>query len=136
MIAGGSYSMWFFLEWIRKCMCDQHKKSHSLGIPFSGLGIFKRCYTIFWNNTCNELQFFQNFPDKPTKFSGVFTKAFLQPCCLFFFLEQTTNRRIDLLFQVLRYPAYFTGLELLPEPPKISFVSYYIQKIRLSHVSQ
>ena len=39
------------------------------------------------------------------------------PAC-FFFLEQTTDRQIDLLFWVLRYPAHCTGLELLPEPPQ------------------
>ena len=45
-------------------------------------------------------------------------KAFPQPSCLFFFLEQTTDRQIDLLFWVLRYPAHCTGLEFLPEPPQ------------------
>ena len=35
-----------------------------------------------------------------------------------FSLEQTTDRKIDLLFWVLRYSAHCTGLELLPEPPK------------------
>ena len=33
------------------------------------------------------------------------------PAC--FFLEQTTDRQIDLLFWVLRYPAHCTGLESL-----------------------
>ena len=43
----------------------------------------------------------QNFRGKPN-FSGVFKKAFAQQPC-FFFLEQTTDRQIGLLFQVLRY---------------------------------
>ena len=41
-----------------------------------------------------------------------------QPPCLFFFLEQTTDREINLPFWVLRYPAHCTGLELLPKPPQ------------------
>ena len=102
---------WNLQEW-------STKKPNSLGVPFFGLGIFKGCYTLLWNHTCNELRFFQNFQDKPRNFSGVFTKAFPQPPCLFFFLEQTTDRQIDLLFWVLRYPAHCTGLELLPEPPQ------------------
>ena len=94
------------------------EKSHSLEVPSFGIGIFKGCYTLLWNHTCNELRFFQNFQDKSRNFSGVFTKAFPQPPCLFFFLEQTTDRQIDLLFWVLRYPAQCTGLELFLEPPK------------------
>ena len=93
-------------------------KPHGLGVPFFGLGIFKRCYTLLWNRTCNELQFFQNFQDKNANFSGVFTKVFSLPSCLFFFLEQTTDKQIDLLFWILRYPAHSTGLEFLPEPPQ------------------
>ena len=85
------------------------------------------CYTPLWNHACNDPQFFQNFQDKPRNFNGGFTKAFPRPC-LFFFLEQTKDRRID-LFWVLRYPAYCTGLELLPEPPQnIKSVADYIQK--------
>ena len=39
---------------------------------------------------------------------------FNHPAC--FFLEQTTDdRKIDLLFFVLRYPVQCTGLELIPE---------------------
>ena len=99
------------------------RKPHFLGVPFFGLGIFKGCYTLLWNHTCNDLWFFQNFQGKPRTFSGVLKKTFPQPPLLVFFLEQTTDRQIDLLFWVLRYPAYCTGLELLPEPPqnKISF---------------
>ena len=41
-----------------------------------------------------------------------------QPPCLFFFLEQTTDRQIDLLFWLLRYPGHFIALELLAEPPQ------------------
>ena len=94
------------------------KKPHSLGVSFFGLGIFKGCYTLLWSRTCNDLRFFQNFQDKPRNFSGVFTEAFPQPPCLFFVLEQTTDRQIDLLFWVLSYPAHCTGIELLPEPPQ------------------
>ena len=37
-------------------------------------------------------------------------------CFFFFFLEKTTDRQIDLLFWVLRYPAQYADLELRPEP--------------------
>ena len=94
------------------------KKPHSLGISFFGLCVFRGFYTFLWNHPCYELQFLQNFQDKPRNISIVFTKANPQPPCLFFFLEQTTDRQIDLLFWVLRYPAHCTGLELLPEPPQ------------------
>ena len=121
MTAGGSYSLWNFLEWIRKGVELQGwstKKPHSLGVLFFGLGIFKGCHTLLRNHICNELRFFQNFYDKPRNFSGVFTKAFPQPPCLLFFLKQTTDKQIDLLFWVLRYLAHCTGLELFPEPPQ------------------
>ena len=120
MTAGRSYSMWNFPQWIRRAWNLQGwstGKPHGLGIPFFGLGIFKGCYTILWNRAWNELWFFQNFQKKPRNFNGIFTKAFPQPPYLLFFLEQTTDRQIDLLFWVLRYPAHSTGLELLPELP-------------------
>ena len=60
------------------------KKPHSLAVLFFGLGIFK-CYTLLWNRSWNELQLFQNFQDEPRNFSGIFTKAFPQPPCLYFF---------------------------------------------------
>ena len=94
-----------------------YTKPHSLGVPFFGRGIFKRCYTLLWNHTCNELRFFQNFQGKPRNFSGAFAKAFPQPPC-FFFLEQTTDRLIDLLFWILRYFVHCTALELFPELPQ------------------
>ena len=89
------------------------KKLRNLGVPFFDLGIFKECYHKFM-----ESQLFQNFQDKSRNFSGLFTKDFSQPPCLFFFLEQTTDWQIDILFWVLTYPAHCTGLELLPEPPQ------------------
>ena len=113
------------------------RKPYSLGVLFFGLGIFKGCYTLSLNHTCSNLRFFQNFQDKSRDFSGVFTKAFPQPPCLFFFLGQTTDRQIDLRFWVLRYPAHCTSLELLPEPPQ-NKICYRLHPkiIRLSSVSQ
>ena len=64
---------------------DLQKKLHSLGVSFFGHGIFKGCYTLLWNHNCNEHQFFQNFQDKLGNFTGVFTKTFPQPLCLFLF---------------------------------------------------
>ena len=52
-----------------------------------------------------------------------------------FLLEQTTDRQIDLMFGVLRYPAHCTGLERLPEAPQNKSATYCIQNIRLSPVS-
>ena len=102
---------WNLQEW-------STKKPHSLGVPFFGHGIFKGCCTLLWNHTCNKLRFSQNFQDKPRNFSRIFTKAFSQPPCSVFFLEQTTDRQTDLLFWVLRYPAHCTALQHLPEPPQ------------------
>ena len=45
------------------------------------------------------------------------------PC---FFLEQTNDRGIDLLFCVLRYLAHCTGLERLPELPQNKFCNIQI----------
>ena len=45
-------------------------------------------------------------------------EAFPQPSCLLFFLEQITDRQIDFLPWLLRYPAQCTGLEPLPESPQ------------------
>ena len=82
------YSISNFLEWIRKGLEFARaitKKPHSLWVFLFGLGIFKGCYTLLWNHTCNEFWFSQNFQNKPENFSGIFTKAFSQPPCLFFF---------------------------------------------------
>ena len=94
------------------------KKPDSLGVFYFGLGKgdrFKGCNRLLWKPSSNDLQAFQNSQDNPN-FSGVFKKTFLQPPCLFLFLEQTTDdRKIDLLFFVLRYPVQCTGLELIPK---------------------
>ena len=71
--------------------------------------------TILWKLTCYDLWVSQNFQEKPN-FSGSFIKGFSQPPCLFLFLEQTADSKIDLLFLVLRYLAQCTDLEILPEP--------------------
>ena len=93
------------------------KTSHSSGVPFFGLGIFKGCYTLLQNHTCNELQIFQNFQVKPRNFSEVFTN---HPTCVF--LERTTDRQTDLVFWVLIYLANYIGLELLRiSPNKICY---------------
>ena len=42
------------------------------------------CNTLLWNDTCNELQFFQNFQHNPRNFSGIFREAFPQSTCLVF----------------------------------------------------
>ena len=44
--AGGSYDMWNFLDRIRKYIEDQQKKSHSLGLSFIGLRIYKGFFTL------------------------------------------------------------------------------------------
>ena len=85
MTVGGSYNMWNFLEWIRKGMeFARVINKKTIGVLFFGLGIFEGCYTLSLNHTCSDFRFFQNFQDKPRKFSGVFTKTFPQPPCLFF----------------------------------------------------
>ena len=69
--------------------------AQSKGLPF-WLGGFSRGVTLLWKLTCYYLWVFQNFQDKPN-FSGVFKKAFPQLPCLFF-LEETSDRQMDLLF--------------------------------------
>ena len=58
MTAGGSYSMWKFLDGIRKgaelARVINEKATQFKG-PVFGFGIFKGCYTLFWNCTFNEL---------------------------------------------------------------------------------
>ena len=61
------------------------------------------------------LRVFQNFQDKPN-FSRVFQKVFPQLPCLLSLLEKTTDRKVKLLFLVLRCPVRCTDLELLPDP--------------------
>ena len=104
------YSMWNFLNQKGRGICKDNQQILN--------GIFKGCYTVLWNHTSNELQFFQNFQNKPRSFIGVFKKVFSQPLCLIFFLKQTTDRQMDLLIWVLRYPADCTGLERLSGPPQ------------------
>ena len=56
-----------------------------------------------------------NFPEFPET-SVEYLQRISSITLLVFFLEQTTDRQIYLLFWVLRYPAQFTGLVLLCEP--------------------
>ena len=98
-------------EW--KLQRRSTKKPHSLAVLFFGIGIFKGCNTFSWNHACYEFQFFRNFQDKPRNFSGVCRKA--STTLLAFFLEETTDIQVNLLFWMLRYPAQCTGLERLPE---------------------
>ena len=138
MTVGGSYSMsnfWSELERTWNLQEWSTKKPQSLRVPFFGHGIFKGCCTPLWNHSCNKLRFSQNFQDKPRNFSRIFTKAFSQPPCSVFFLEQTTDRQTfffgywDTLPTALPYNIF---LNL----PKIKPVTDYIQNIRISPVSQ
>ena len=112
---------------------------HSLGVFQFSLGRGgSRGVTLLWNVICYDLRVFQNFQDKPN-FSGVFKKAFPQPPCLFFFQKRALIDRQTLLFQVLRYihcPYTALAQNFFLDFPKIKFVTYYVQNIRLSLVSQ
>ena len=88
------------------------KKPHSLVVLFFGYRIFKGCNTLLWNHTWYDLWFCQDFQDRSI------CKGVSSTTVTVFFLEQITDRYIDLLFWVLRYPAHCTGLERLPEPPQ------------------
>ena len=81
--------MWNFPECIRKDV-----EFRSLGVLFFGLPYFQ-------TNLETSVEYLQRH-------------FFNYPAC--FFLEQTTDRQIDLLFQILRYPAHRTDLEPLPGP--------------------
>ena len=54
-------------------------------------------------------------------------KSYSSTTLLAFFLEQTTDRQIDLLFWVLRYASKCTGLELLPDLPLPTKKSYWLR---------
>ena len=59
--------------------------SHSLGVLFFYLWVFKGCNTLLWMHTFYDFRIFsQNFQNKHRNINGVFTKAFPQPLCLFF----------------------------------------------------
>ena len=118
LTAGGSYNLrnsWSKLEEEQNLQGWSNEKLLSLGVIYFGLGIFKGCNTLLWRLVCRDLRFFQSLQDKPN-FNKVFKKAFPPPLCFFFFQRQTTDRKVELLFLVLRYPAQRTDLELLPEP--------------------
>ena len=66
------------------------------GSSILALRVFKGCNTFLWKLTYYDLRVFQNFQDK-LNFSGVLKYTFPQPSCSFY-LEQTTDRQIDLLF--------------------------------------
>ena len=128
----------------QKCVEDQQKSHIVQGPPF--LAYFQRVFTLFQGHTCNDLQFFQNFRDKPRNLVEYLLRHFINhPACFFlektidrhpacFFLEKNIDRQIDLLFWMLRDPANYTDLELLSEPPQNKMC--YILHIRLSPASQ
>ena len=97
---------WSLQEW-------STKKLHSLGFLFFGKG-----FSLLWNHTCYGLWFFQNFEDKPRNFSGVCTRTFPEPSCLFFSKTDHlyTDRHFVLGAEI--YPAQCTSLELLHESPQ------------------
>ena len=115
LTAGGSYSMWNSfseLEKKRNLQGWSINKSHSLGVFFFGLGVFKGCNTLLWKLTCYDLRVFQNFQDKPRNFRGYLQRLFLIHLVFFFW-----NRPL------IKTQTFCTGcfqctcLELLPEPP-------------------
>ena len=90
------------------------KRTHGLGVLFFGIWIFKGCDTLSWNHTGYGLR----FPKTNLETSAKYLQRhfFNHPACLF--LEQITDRYIDLLFWVLRYSFHCHGLELLHEHPQ------------------
>ena len=95
-----TWNSWSKLEKKWKLQGSSTKKPHSLGV-FLAWG-FSRGVTHFYGSSFAMTWEFSRIFDTDL---GVYKKAFSQPPCLFFFLEQTTVRKIDLLFLVLRYPA-------------------------------
>ena len=96
-----------------------NKNLHNLEVFHFGLGNFKRC-----NTYGSSLVMTFEFSRISKTWSSVeyLQSHFLNHTLLVFlgfFLQQTTNIKIDLLFLVLRYPTQCTSLELLPEPLQI-----------------
>ena len=86
LTAGGSYSMWNFLEWIRKQWNIQGwstKKPHSLGVPFLIIGS-SRGVTHFYGITLNTTFDFSRISK-----TDLFAKVFPQPLWLFFFWNRS-----------------------------------------------
>ena len=83
-----------------------------LGVFYFGLGVFKKCSTLLWKLTCYDLRVFQNFQDT---LQWSIYKGISSITLFAFFLEQTTDRKIDLLLLVMRSPAQCTGLGLILE---------------------
>ena len=127
--------MWNFLEWIRKCVGDQ-EKSHIASVSlFLTLG-FSRGVIHFYVITLAITFNFSRISKTNLETQWSIYKGISSTTLLVFFPEQTIDRYIDLLFWVLRFPAHCTGVELFLNLPKIKSVTYYIQNIRLSSVSQ
>ena len=91
LTAIGSYSCaidWNELETEWNLKGWSTKKPDSLGTSFLALGFsggaihFYRTTLAITKTTCYD---FKNFQDKPRNLSGVFTKTFPQPHCMFFF---------------------------------------------------
>ena len=121
MTAGGSYSIWNFVEWIRKGVEFAKvikKKRHSLGFPFLVL-VFSRGVRHFYGIAlAMNLHFSRIFKTNLETSVKYLQRNFLNHPACFFFLEQTTDRQINLLLWVVRYLAHCTGLKRLPKPPQ------------------
>ena len=116
LTTGGSHSMWNSWSKYQKrsgiYKGDQQKSHIVQGLPILPW-VFSRGVTHFYRSSL-AMTF---------KFSRV-SKTNLTSVLLVFFLEQTTDRKIELLFLVFRYPAQYTGLERLPPEPLQNKICY------------
>ena len=98
---------------------DFHSVTHFYGSTFVMTFFFSRISKI---NTKTSMEYLQ--------------RHFLNHLAQFFFLQQTTDRQMGLLFQVLSYLATVLAQKFFLNIPKIKSATYYIQNIHPSPVSQ
>ena len=139
MTAGGSCSMWNFLEYIRKGVEFArviNKKSYIVqGSSFMAFA-FSRGVTHFQGITlAMTLAFSRIFKTNLEDLMEYLQRHFLNNLVCFF-LEQITDRQTELLFWVREYPGYCTSLEFFPKPLQNKCVTDYIHNTRLSPISQ
>ena len=89
------------------------------GVLYFGIGIFKGVTYFYGIVATMSFDFSRISNTGLENLMDYLQKHFLNHTpCLFFFLEQTTDRETDLLAWVLRSPAYCNALEPLPEFPQ------------------
>ena len=141
LTAGGSYSMWNLLRWIRigvKFKRMVNKKAISFRGPLFWPSDFPGVYINFMGSHVLWPSVFPEFPRQnflETSAEYIY-KGISSTTLLVLFLEHSTDWQIDLLFWVLIYPANCVAKNFLLNLSKMKHVTNYIQNISFSPASQ